>query len=307
MEIREEELDLQEVCNSVRELFVLTAKEKGIELESSVDSSFVRRMKGDKARIQQILFNLVGNALKFTEQGRISIHCTVVGRDAKCQRVLISVSDTGIGMSDEHLDELFTPFVQAENAYTRRYQGAGLGLSIVQRLLDLMQGNISVESCPGQGTTFHVCLPLKTLGENESAHMQGKLLKDEGPKSLRILLAEDEASNQFPEKTLLEKAGHEVTLAENGQQALHLLENQDFDCILMDIHMPVMDGVETTKAIRAAQDLGPKTGIPIIAVTAYAMDGDREKFLQAGMDDYVAKPLHIEDLEEVLQKCCRDR
>jgi CheY-like chemotaxis protein len=218
--------------------------------------------------------------------------------------MLISVSDTGIGMIDEELDQLFQPFVQAKDTYTRKYQGAGLGLSIVQRLVELMQGNISLVSCPGEGTTFYICLPLKMLGENESAHVQDIILKDEIKKSLRILLAEDEVSNQFPEKMLLEKAGHKVILAENGQQALYLLAAQDFDCILMDVHMPVMDGVTATKAIRSAENLGTKTSIPIIAVTAYAMDGDREKFLQAGMDDYVSKPLCIKELEKVLQKCC---
>jgi PAS domain S-box-containing protein len=304
MEIREEELDFQEVCASVRELFALTAKEKGIALTCSFESPFSQKVRGDKARIQQILFNLVGNALKFTEHGRIWVSCCVLGQDTEHQRMLISVSDTGIGMIDEELDQLFQPFVQAKDTYTRKYQGAGLGLSIVQRLVELMQGNISLVSCPGEGTTFYICLPLKMLGENESAHVQDIILKDEIKKSLRILLAEDEVSNQFPEKMLLEKAGHKVILAENGQQALYLLAAQDFDCILMDVHMPVMDGVTATKAIRSAENLGTKTSIPIIAVTAYAMDGDREKFLQAGMDDYVSKPLCIKELEKVLQKCC---
>ncbi|MFP4391253.1 MAG: PAS domain S-box protein [Desulfohalobiaceae bacterium] len=197
MEIREEELDLQEVCDSVRELFLGTAQDKGIALTCSIDSSLAKKMKGDKIRIQQILFNLVGNALKFTEQGRINVECSVVGQDIRSQRVLISVTDTGIGMNDDKLDQLFKPFVQAENAYTRKYQGAGLGLSIVKRLVGLMNGNISVENTPGEGTSFHVCLPLKPLVDKDPAHVRSSPLKDKAKKSLRILLAEDEPSNQM--------------------------------------------------------------------------------------------------------------
>ena len=304
MEIRENKLDLQEICDSVNELFVAKVKEKGIDLQCSCHPSLSPRILGDKARIQQILFNLVGNALKFTEQGTVNVDCSVVHQGLERHRVLISVSDTGIGMSDDQITHLFKPFVQADNSLTQRHQGAGLGLSIVHRLVTLMQGNISVDNWLGEGTTFYVSLPIHSFVHSEPEQTQDQLLHTKGKQSVRILLAEDDASNQLAEKILLEKAGHEVTLAQNGQQALYLLEAQDFDCILMDIHMPVMDGVQTTQAIRAAYHLGPKRSIPIIAVTAYAMDGDRETFLEAGMDDYVAKPLHIEDMERILQKCC---
>ncbi|WP_291322613.1 PAS domain S-box protein [Desulfonatronospira sp.] len=324
MTIRKEEVHVKKLCDSVDELFMVTSRDKNVSLEFSLDPELPEVLLGDEARLQQVLFNLVGNALKFTEDGHVSVYWHLQQRHGRNARVLISVSDTGIGMSEAKVDELFKPFVQAENAYTRKYQGAGLGLSIVSRLVQLMHGNMSVESTLGEGSTFYVSLPLGLPEESGSNPEQTDARAGTGKLRLRILLAEDDPSNQLPMKMLLEKSGHEVSLAQNGQQALDMLADQDFDCILMDIHMPVMDGVEATRRIRAAEDRcrmsvikdqRSKTGrrtsgvgdqtrdrIPIIALTAYAMQGDRERFLEAGMDDYLAKPVQLEDMEKALSR-----
>ena len=387
MEIRKEEVSIKKLCESVDDLFMVTSRDKNVSLEYSLDPELPSVILGDESRLQQILFNLVGNALKFTENGQVSVSWHVQHKKGDNIRMLISVSDSGIGMSEDKVDDLFKPFVQAENAYTRKYQGAGLGLSIVTRLVKLMHGNMSVESTPGEGSTFYVSLPLGLPEQSESDQLQSTFKADTGKGRLRILPAEDDPSNQLPMKLLLEKSGHVVSLAEDGQQALDILADQNFDCIIMDIHMPVMDGVEATRRIRSMEhrawsmgygaedkgqraedrnqksdirnqrtedrgqgtedgdqtsEMGERTPeflnflipqspnseapesspelntpegtpvqpgknprIPIIALTAYAMDGDQERFLDAGMDDYLAKPVQKEDLERTLRKHCR--
>ena len=303
VEIREDTFVVQELCDSVYDLFKVTARNKDVRLDCIIDPNIPARLVGDETRVRQILFNLVGNSLKFTQKGKVQAEMIFMGSDHKdgC-RILFTVSDTGIGIPDDKLDDLFKPFVQVEGSYTRSYQGAGLGLAIVKRLVDLMGGSIAVDSTVGRGTTFHVLLPFKLAeGESLPAEQRPDQMRESG-QSLRVLLAEDDVSNQYPTRKLLEKSGHTVTLAENGQQVLALLSDQDFDVILMDIQMPVMDGVEATKAIRSSTDPGTRKDIPIIALTSYAMHGDREKFLEAGMNDYISKPVRIEDLARALNK-----
>ncbi len=348
LEIREELFSVKDLADSVSELFTVTAQEKGVALKCLIDPATPPELIGDDARLRQVLFNLVGNALKFTDQGHVILEMAPLAaqRSGNC-RMLFSVSDTGIGIPEDKLRILFKPFVQVDGSYTRKYQGAGLGLAIVRRLVELMGGSIFIESTPSEGTAIYFTLPFRLpQAVFEAATTSSSLHQDRT--GLRILLAEDDLSNQLPTQLLLTKAGHEVNLAENGQQVLDLLAKKDFDCILMDVQMPVMNGVEATKRIRrlekenagipACWDTGiekseGKTGIPgraeqseavpgsdtqafqhssipesqhrripIIALTAYAMAGDREKFLEAGMDDYLAKPVKIEDLEKVLER-----
>jgi PAS domain S-box-containing protein len=302
MTIREAEFRPQELCRSVFELFMLPARSKGIRLQDAIEAALPARLLGDESRLRQILFNLVGNAVKFTERGEVRLEISPLHSRAGFLNVLISVMDTGIGIPAEHLDELFQPFSQVENSYTRKFQGAGLGLSIVRRIVDLMGGHITMDSMPGEGTEVHVMLPFKLPEDSEALDLEDILHDDGHGGTLRVLLVEDESLNAFAISSLLEKCGHDVIMAENGRQALDLLAKNDVDVILMDIQMPVMDGIESTKAIRTSVTLGAKRNIPIIALTAYVMSGDREKFLASGMNDYLGKPVKLQDLRRVLER-----
>jgi PAS domain S-box-containing protein len=300
MEIRKAPFQIRDIIDSVVGLFNVTARNKGVTLECSLDPTMPDTLIGDETRVRQVLFNLVGNALKFTDRGTVGMEITALPPHTNGDiRVLFQVTDTGIGIAEDRLSVIFEPFRQVENSFTRTYQGAGLGLSIVHRLVGLMDGKISIESTPGTGTTVHVVLPFKTDRENSAQIVEPAAIKTGA--GFRVLLVEDDPSNRIPTQKLLEKAGHEVTLAENGRQALELLAENDFDCILMDIQMPVMSGVEATRIIRGSDTLGPKKDIPIIALTAYAMDKDRDTFLAAGMNAYVAKPATLEDMTRAMR------
>ena len=304
MEIRLASFCVADVVESVSGLFAVTAKNKGVALECKLAPDAPAILIGDEMRVRQVLFNLVGNALKFTEKGLVSLEITALPTGDDEFHAHFCVTDTGIGIPEDRLRDIFEPFRQIENSYTRNYQGAGLGLSIVQRLVNLMRGNISIESIPGQGTRVHVVLPFKAA-PNTSPD-PSKSVSDRLKTGLRLLLVEDDPSNRFPTQKLLESAGHQVLLAENGRQAIELLAENDIDCIFMDVQMPVMDGVEATRIIRNSPALGPKQLVPIIALTAYAMDGDRETFLAAGMNGYVAKPATLEEMTRTLRQTLDD-
>ncbi len=301
MELRDAEFSMAEMCESVAELFTVTAMKKGIALDFHLDPSIPPKLIGDEMRIRQILFNLVGNALKFTFRGHVRVEAAAVSRGRNGRlRVLLTITDTGIGIPDVKLNDIFKPFVQVADSYTRNHQGAGLGLAIVRRLVELMGGTIAIESVLGEGTMVHMVLPLGLPTEVALPADEQAQSDSASTRGLRILLAEDDPSNQFAMTKMLEKSGHTVTLAADGQEAVELLKTRDFDCILMDVQMPRMNGTEATRVIRATTDIGRKKDIPIIAVTAYAMPKDREKFLAAGMNDYLPKPVGMKDLQRVL-------
>jgi two-component system CheB/CheR fusion protein len=271
-------------------------------LSVSIGSGLPVSFLADEARLRQILFNLVGNAVKFTDRGLVSLDISPASVHFDTGfRVLLTVTDTGIGISDAQLGTIFEPFSQVEGVYVRRFGGAGLGLSIVRRLVALMNGEIAVESEVDRGTTIFVSLPLKRLdlATSESAPRE---CMEPGMTRLRLLLAEDDVVSAMSFTRMLEKAGHQVDVAEDGKQALALVAREDYACILMDVQMPVMDGVEATRVIRTDPAFAAKAGIPIIAMTAYAMAGDREKLLAAGMDDYVSKPVDIAALERAITR-----
>ncbi|WFS63161.1 PAS domain S-box protein [Pseudodesulfovibrio thermohalotolerans] len=299
--VRNAPFDLVETCEQVCDLFRLPSAQSGVDMVCELGADVPRRAVGDAVRLQQILTNLLGNAFKFTDSGRISMAAhRLPDLPSGGYRILFYVSDTGAGIPDGKVSTLFDAFTQVSRGYTRRYQGAGLGLSICRNLVSLMGGNMAIESEEGVGTTLYVSLPFEAApATRPSVEIAPMRRCATGP--LSILLAEDERVNSLVIKRILEKSGHTVTGVENGEQVLDALRGAAFDVILMDIQMPVMDGVETALAIRAGLAGEEWTDIPIVAVTAYAMVGDREKFLAAGMDGYVVKPVEVGKLEQALE------
>ncbi|BAH75335.1 ATP-binding protein [Solidesulfovibrio magneticus] len=307
MDIVELEFNIQNTWDSIKELFALEARRKGLVLEFGCVKDLPLLLIGDEVRLRQILFNLVGNAVKFTEKGKIRIDASLLpllpSSKSSAIRVLITVHDTGVGIPEEYIKDIFEPFVQADGSYTRRFQGAGLGLSIVRRLVNLLGGDIAIDSTLGEGTTVYLSLPLKIpVAKQNLLELKANPVITPSLSSLRILIAEDDTVSSLTCKRMLEKTGSSVTSVKDGKEALQLLCEKVFDLILMDIQMPVMDGVDATRAIREGRAGEDKASIPIIAMTAYAMTGDKEKFLEAGMNDYISKPVEMETLKEVIER-----
>jgi PAS domain S-box-containing protein len=312
LELHNAPFSLSDMLRSLLHLFQPAARQAGLNFHIEQDPSIPNRLLGDSARLQQVLNNLVGNALKFTDSGEVAVEVwrvpdeNIVASRAEGCRVLFRVSDTGIGIPDDKLGLLFTAFSQVESEYTRQYQGAGLGLSISKRLVRLMDGNMSVDSDPSRGTDFYFSLPL--VLPDAPAHCRqpesdtAETATDHPFRALRILLAEDDQSTRFFITTVLEKKGHKVHSVANGQQALDALRKHSYDAVLMDIQMPTMDGVAATKRIRTDPELKNSRNTPIIALTAYAMTEDKATFLKAGMSGYLSKPVAAPDLLETLER-----
>ncbi|MDP3539590.1 MAG: ATP-binding protein [Azonexus sp.] len=281
------------------------AREKQLELVSVIAPGVPQHLVGDPARLRQILLNLVGNAIKFTDAGRISLRAEVLpGADAGHCQLQIAVEDSGIGIAADKLDDVFEAFTQADTSTTRRYGGTGLGLSICNRLLDLMQGKIRVESTPGQGSTFFISIKLPIAKEMPASETALPAAPAEEQHSLDILLVEDNLINQKVAAKMLHNWSHRISLACDGQEALDILQDRKFDLILMDMQMPVMGGLEASRRIREMESGNRHT--PIIAMTANATEADRQACLEAGMDDYLAKPIHSAQLKEMIARHSSD-
>lgn len=283
-------------------LFHITAQKKNLTLTVDIDPQLPAIVGGDKFRVQQILFNLVGNALKFTSFGsvQVSINTLPLGKTLDHFQIYFEVKDTGSGISEKHLEKIFEPFMQAEGSYERKHQGVGLGLSIVHRLISLMRGTLCIDTAPKEGTTIGMSLSMTyPVLDTRPTPVPHRSKKHTQIPHLEILLVEDDEVNLFAARHLLQRLGHQVIVARNGQEAVNLAMSKDFDVIFMDIQMPVMDGLEATKAIRAFP--GPRAQVPIIAMTAYAMNGDQELFLTSGMDSYIPKPVDKHTLEQTLE------
>ncbi|MHC1789907.1 hybrid sensor histidine kinase/response regulator [Solidesulfovibrio sp.] len=303
LSIHEDVFEIAGQRESTLALFGMKAQEKGLELDFSIDSRMPPRLFGDKSRLQQILFNLVGNAVKFTEQGGVRVTVTPLGSHNGLLHVLFVIADTGIGVPADLLQAIFEPFAQAEGSYTRSFQGAGLGLSIVRKLVAIMGGELTIDSTCGKGTAVYCSLPFKLCDAPAGqAKLDAPAVAPAHGRACRVLFVEDDAVSLMAGRRMLEKSGFHVMTAADGQAALARLAAQDFDLILMDIQMPVMDGVAATRAIRAGLAGREKAEIPIIAMTGYAMAGDREKFLETGMDGYVSKPVDMIELQAVLHR-----
>jgi PAS domain S-box-containing protein len=302
VELRNGPFEMSTQKESILDLYAMAARVKGVALDCSVSPDIPPWLVGDESRLRQILFNLVGNSIKFTSSGRVTVEILPVGSgDSTTVRVLCIVSDTGVGISDEMLKTIFEPFTQADGSYSRSFQGAGLGLSIVKKLVGLLGGELAIDNGE-EGTTIYVSLPFTLpAGGHTQERKADQGIEARAAPRFRILFVEDDAVSLTAGTRMLEKAGHQVATAKDGKEALQLLQRQEFDLILMDVQMPVMDGVEATRRIRRGEAGDRHQSIPIIAMTAYAMVGDREKFLAAGMDGYLAKPVAMEVLQETIQ------
>ena len=303
----------QIICD-VASLMRVRSVAKGLPLELEYDGVMPETIQTDPTRFRQILLNLVGNAIKFTETGEVRIVGRLLNAESEHPKLQLQVIDTGIGVPKDQVGRLFQPFTQADSSTTRRFGGTGLGLTISKRLAEMLDGDIGVSSSPGEGSTFTLTMatgPLDAVRLTEHA-TETRVQTEEREKpaasgritlACRVLLAEDGPDNQRLISFLLEKAGAEVTLAENGQIAVDCVaaaqsKGNPFDVILMDIQMPVLDGYQATRRLRAEGYTGP-----IIALTAHAMTSDRQKCLDAGCDDYLSKPAEREELIRAVHRC----
>lgn len=303
LDLEQTPFSLTDVLDSLLDVVGVKAREKGLVLSVTVASDAPIRLMGDPLRLQQVLVNLVGNAVKFTAQGQVKLSVRVLSQGPAEATLRFEVRDTGVGMTPEQLARLFQPFSQGDSSTSRHFGGTGLGLAISRQLVAMMGGEIDVSSASGQGSTFGFSLPyqldLALTGDGHRLRQGGALghlsLPDAPPElaGVRVLLAEDNEVNQELAVALLERVGITVAVAASGHEVLALLARQRFDCILMDCQMPGMDGYTATRCIRA--DARWK-GLPIIAMTANAMVSDRQKVLDAGMNDHVSKPISVDDL-----------
>jgi CheY-like chemotaxis protein len=310
LELREADFNLPQLLADLMRPMALRAAAKGIELAYAIAPDASGRLLGDSIRLRQVLVNIVGNAVKFTDHGEIvlTVRCesapeAAPGDDRRPLAVRFSVRDTGNGIPPDQLQRIFRPFEQVDGSSARRHGGTGLGLSISARLVELMGGRIWVDSKPGLGSTFHFTVTLQRIDQPAQAVPARLPVRGTNRplRTLRILLAEDNSVNQRLVSRILERRGHSVEIAAHGRQAVEALAAQSFDLILMDVQMPIMDGFEATAAIRA-RELESGAHTPIVALTAHAMSGDQQRCVQAGMDAYLTKPLDPTRLIEVSEE-----
>ena len=314
LELESVDFDLRKVLEASTELLSHVARGKAVELKCLLDPDVPRQLRGDYGRLRQILLNLGGNAIKFTTEGEVTIRVCLSREGGSWAAIRFSVEDTGIGIPADRQADIFCPFTQGDGSTTRKYGGSGLGLAISKQLVELLGGEIGVESQPGTGSKFwftavfekqpgelgEACLDAhETVANNGEASRQDC---ESQPQPARILVAEDNITNQLVAASILAKLGHRVDVVANGMEAVKSLRHIPYDLVLMDCQMPEMDGFEAAKLIREPQSGMRNPGIPIVAVTAYAMNGDREKCLAAGMNDYLAKPVDPTALAAILQK-----
>lgn len=290
---------------TVIETFAYHAQEKGIEIKSNIHPKANRVFLGDPVRLNQVLVNLINNAVKFTAKGGISIEVKPEKIEGNLHYLKFSVSDTGIGISPAKLDKIFDAFSQADESVTRKYGGTGLGLSICRHLIELQNGQIEVESKENLGSTFSFIIPYALGKESDlvTASIQGqyKIADLDKFKDYKILLVEDNEINKMYASNLLIKWNCDLDTADNGEVAIKLIMKTDYDLILMDLQMPIMDGFEATKIIRNDFPDG-KNEVPIIALTANAIKGDNEQCFAAGMNDYISKPFLPDQLHSIIAK-----
>jgi len=301
VELYNDNFEVEQLSREVCASYNASAKLKKLDLSYKIDSDVPLSLYGDGIKLQQILINLVGNAIKFTKKGGVTISVKRGKTDNEKVYLIIEVADTGIGIKKEDYDRLFQSFTQLDSSTTKEYSGTGLGLVIVKRYTDLMNGTVSFSSEFGKGSTFVITIPFNlpvnpvTVAEPEHSSIDISKL------NLKILVAEDDRINQLYLKGFLKGKGFQVDAASNGIEVLEKVNLNKYDIILMDGQMPGMDGFEATRRIREKEILS-NTHTPIIAITGYAITGDKEKFLDSGMDDYISKPIDESRLTYLIQK-----
>lgn len=306
--LKEENFDIKAIIEETVAAQVPLAKGKGLSLDCSFGSDMPKLVRGDGQRIQQVLNCLLSNAIKFTAEGGVRVKVACLDDTLDKIKLRIAVADSGIGISDADRNKLFIRFSQVDSSDTRKYGGSGLGLVITKQIVELMGGDITVQSKEGLGSTFIVEVPLKLLKAADEVVEEVKAPEDPavfsimGHNRARILVAEDEPVNQQVIGKLLGMAGYSYDIAENGEKAVELFKQKEYKAALFDVQMPVMDGLAATQEIRAIEFREGRKRLPIIAVTARAMFGDKERILEAKLDDYIAKPYNLNDVVETLNK-----
>ena len=311
--IKEETFDIKQAIEETVAAQVPLANNKGLQLDCSFGNNIPKLEKGDGQRIQQVLNCLLSNAIKFTSEGSVRVKIASMDMEGENKvKIRMAVADTGIGISEANMSKLFIRFSQVDSSDTRRYGGSGLGLVITKQIVELMGGNIQVQSKEDIGSTFIVEVPMKVVKASDDALEEVE--KEEEPavfsinahSKARILVAEDEPVNQQVIGKLLGMAGFSYDIAENGQKAVELFKQKIYDAALFDVQMPVMDGIAATQEIREIEQKEKRKRLPIIAVTARAMFGDKERILENKLDDYIAKPYNLNDVVETLNKYIDD-
>jgi CheY-like chemotaxis protein len=300
MAIERVPFDPAEILKQTVALLAVAAESKGLAVSVAVSPELPAPLAGDPTRFRQVLLNLVGNAVKFTERGRIDVRLDAE-TSANAQPVLVaSVADSGIGIAQDALEHLFDRFNQADASIARRFGGSGLGLAISRELALLMGGDIAVRSTLGRGSVFELRLPLVVAAPETHRGADPSGIQRAAYRELDVLVAEDNEVNRMVVDELLSRMGHRCTFARNGTDAVALARTKLFDVVLMDAQMPEIDGIEATRWIRTLPP--PYNAVPIVAQTANAMRGDRERYLEAGMTDYIAKPINGAELAAALQR-----
>ena len=306
MELEVTGFDLPGLISSACDPLAMKAREKRLLFCSVIEPGVPSQLYGDAGRLRQILANLIGNAVKFTECGFVGLHVSMASNEVERLTLRFVVQDSGIGIPREKLGLIFEPFIQADGSTTRKFGGTGLGLAICKRLAGLMGGEIGVESEPGRGTTFWFTVPLERQAEDESTPesaaadpFASTVVRGQGA---RLLLAEDDPIGQVVLRKTLEKLGYEVDVVASGREALAALAERDYGLVLMDCMMPEMDGYEATAVIRSRSSSVLNPDIPVIALTANAMWEDRKKSLDVGMNDHLTKPFEVPRLRAILEK-----
>jgi len=308
IDLEDAPFSMTSLLDQVISVMSVRAKQKGVNLVVHYESGLYKTYIGDSGRIRQIVLNLVGNAVKFTTQGgSVSVFFANGGKGNGKKQVTVTVTDTGIGIPEDKIDLIFGKFIQADSSITRKYGGTGLGLAISQALAKRMGADITVTSVVGQGSSFvlHLNLPVEATDSDSEKHYQENIIyldMQANAGTLPILLVEDYEPNVLVATIMFNNFGYRYEVARNGQEAVERFSPGKYSIILMDVEMPVMDGYETTRHIRGFEKAKDSSAIAIIAMTAHAMKGDREKCIAAGMDDYIAKPFNPHQLQAILTK-----